>query len=456
MRSLSFCGTEVNLQFSWMDMEARAAGTCKFGDQTTSDVTVRLRNRDGRPEWFHCHSFILTKRSKFFANWLCKHPSDPRTESNNCIEVHCPGSESDHYVKLLKLIYLSEESVSDSWDSVKSALGVLQASMALQCETITKSCIQYLEAVPWDEKEEEEILEVVPTLGPEAMPILARMQPVNINATKSVFISAVRLATTIENSFPPFTDELKSSAQEQVEYMLLEDEETPLIAVDEDVKYEARAGLAKMFTTFEKGLSLLPSEYDQSPEAAEQRVLQSLLDLEWMCNILPKMEMMKDFVSGWACISDHVLATVPDEKYSSGLWAVKVKMMEVTGKALDAIGFGNVVLPALSRVQFLRTWLPYIRKLKPLLDSKSADNEAFPYKMDSDLCQNIEGAINSLVLALPSSDQAEILMDWMQRDEQLKYPDLSEAFEVWCYRTKSAKRRLLAGFNAIDNATITL
>ncbi|XP_008775081.2 BTB/POZ domain-containing protein At3g05675-like [Phoenix dactylifera] len=435
--------------------QARACGTFKLGDQITSDVTVRLINRDGRPELFPCHLFILTKKCKFFANWLSQHPSYPITESSNCIEVHCLGSEYDHYVKLLKLIYLPEELVSDSWDSVKSALGVLQASIALQCETITKSCIRYLEAVPWDEKEEEEILKVVPTLGPEAMPIVARMQPVDTNATKNVFISAIRFATTIESSFPPFADELKTSAQEQVEYMLLEDEETPLIALDEDVKYEARSGLAKMFTTFEKGLSLLPSEYDQSPEVAEQRVVQNLLDLEWMCNILPKMEMMKDFVSTWACISDHVLAIVQDEKFSSGLWAVKAKLIEVTGKALDAIGYGNVVLPAPSRVQFLKTWLPYIRNLKPLLDSKNADDEAFPYKMDGDLCQNIEGAITSLVLALPSSHQADILMDWMQRTEQLKYPDLSEAFEVWCYRTKSAKRRLLVGFNGIHNPTIT-
>ncbi|XP_073106042.1 BTB/POZ domain-containing protein At3g05675 isoform X3 [Elaeis guineensis] len=445
----------VHYNWSLHIIRAGAAGTCEFGDQTTSDVTVRLRSRDGRPEWFHCHSFILMKKSKFFAHWLSKHPTYPSPESNNCIEVHCPGSEFDHYVKLLKLIYLSEETVSDSWDSVKSSLGVLRASIALQCETITKSCIQYLEAVPWDEKEEEEILKVIPNLGPEAMPILARVQPVDTSATKNVFISAIRFATTIENSFPPLADELKTSAQEQVDYMLLEDEETPLIAVDDDVKYEARSGLAKMFTNFEKRLSLLPSEFDQSPEAAEQRLLQSLSDLEWICNILPKMEMMKDFVSGWACISDHVLAVVQDEKYSSGLWAIKAKLIEVTGKALDAIGYGNVVLPAPSRVQFLKTWLPYIRKLKPLLDSKSADDEAFPFKMDSDLCQNIEGAITSLVLALPSNDQADILMEWMQRPEQLKYPDLSEAFEVWCYRTKSAKRRLVVGFKGIDNPTIS-
>jgi hypothetical protein len=75
--------------------------------------------------------------------------------------------------------------------------------------------------------------------------------------------------------------------------------------------------------------------------------------------------------------------------------------------------------------------------------------------MDEDLCQSIEGAIISLVLALPSNDQADILADWMEAD-QVSYPDLSEAFEVWCYRTKSAKRRLAEGLRRVDNTTVSL
>lgn len=54
---------------------------------------------------------------------------------------------------------------------------------------------------------------------------------------------------------------------------------------------------------------------------------------------------------------------------------------------------------------------------------------AFPYKMSEDLCQCIERAIVSLVSALSSNDQAEILADWIIA-EQVKYPDLSEAFEI--------------------------
>ncbi|XP_072995178.1 BTB/POZ domain-containing protein At3g05675-like isoform X1 [Typha latifolia] len=436
--------------------QTRVAEQYKFNDQTTSDVIVHLRNSDERVELFHCHSFILMKNSKFFTNQLSSNnQTSCDLEPCLCIEVQCPRSQYDHYVKLLKLLYLSEESIANSLDSVKSTIGIFRASISLQCESITQICIQYLEAVPWDEKEEEEILKLVPSLGPEAMPILSRIQPANANATKNVFLSAIHFAMSMESPFPPFLDELKTSAQEQVEYMLLADEHTPLVVMDEDVKSEVRMGLDAMFTSFKAGLDLLPLEFDRSPEQAEQRVLHSLVDLEWICTVLPRIEMMKDFVSRWTQISDYVLAVVLDEKYNSRLWAVKAKLIEITGKALDAVGYGSVVLPPSSRVQILKTWLPYVRKMKPLLDLKSEEDETFSYKIDGDICQNIEGAIVSLVLALPSSDQADILTDWMNRTEQLNYPDLSEAFEIWCYRSKTAKRRLVVGLNGVGNHTVS-
>ncbi|XP_058085053.1 BTB/POZ domain-containing protein At3g05675-like [Magnolia sinica] len=436
--------------------KATVADIYELGDRATSDVVVRLRNKDGRPEWFYCHSSILSKKSKFFADRLSVISSSCQTlDSHNCIEVCCSGPEYDHYVKLLRLFYLSDHLVTDSWDSVRTALGVLQAATALCCEEIAQSCIEYLEAVPWEEKEEDVILKTISGLGPVAMPILARIQPVDLNAVKHVFISAIRFATSKDKSLPPFTDDLKTSAQEQVEYMLAEDEDLPLVTADSDIKAEVKIGLSKLFSAFESELNLLLSESDRSLEEAESKVLQCLSDLEWVCSILPKMDMLKDFVCSWVDISVNVLAVVQDKKLSSGIWAVKVKLIEVTAKVLDAVGYGNVVLPAPSRVQLLKIWLPYIRTMKPLLDSKCTEDEAFPYKMDADLCQGIEGAIISLVLALPSNDQADILTDWMEA-EQVRYPDLSEAFEVWCYRTKAAKRRLEVGFNEVGNATVSL
>ena len=61
-------------------------------------------------------------------------------------------------------------------------------------------------------------------------------------------------------------------------------------------------------------------------------------------------------------------------------------------------------------------------------------------KIDGEIWQALESSFVSIILALPSSDQAEILTEWLSKNGV--YPDLTEAFEVWCYRSKVAKRRL--------------
>lgn len=414
----------------------------KFADETTSDVRVCFRRVDEQPEWFPCHSSVLSNGSKYFADWLGQ--SD--ICSNNCVEVECPRVEYDHYVKVLKLMYLPCESILESLDSVKSTLGVLRASISLKCELITRSCIEYLESSSWDEKEEEEILEVAQSLGSEAVPLLARLQAPSANAVKNVFISAIRFATSLESSFPPFFDDLKTSAQEQIDFMLHEGDDPAMVMMDEDIRSVLREGLTKLLSTLRTGLDLLASEFDQSPEQAERRILRSLVDIEWIATVLTKIEMMNEFVSGWSEISQHILSVIQDKKYSSGLWAVKVKLIEVTGKALDAVGYGSVILPSTSRTHLLKAWLPYIRMTKHLLDGKTKD-DAFP-QMDADLCQNIESAMVSMILALPSGDQSDILSEWMLKADQFRYPDLTEAFEMWCYRSKTAIRRLKA---KIDN-----
>ncbi|XVF10341.1 hypothetical protein REPUB_Repub07fG0174500 [Reevesia pubescens] len=431
-----------------MDLTA-VAKPCNLGDKSTSDVTLRLRNGEGRPEWFYSHSTILINKSGFFADQL----SNP--DSCLCVEIQCSDSTYDHHVNLLRLLYLPTDSLLDSLDSVKSTIGILQLAVAFRCEEITNCCIQYLEAIPWEDKEEEQIVKAVSKLGPVAMPILARIQPVDLSATKNVFVSAVRFATSIGGSCPPFGDELKTSAQEQVDFMLGGDEDTPLVTADDEVKSVVKMGLSQVCSSFEKELFSLLVISDITAQTAENRILQSLSDVEWMCNMLPKMDLMKDFVSCWAEMSGKVLGVVEDKKLDDCMWGLKVKLVEVTGKVLEAVGYGNVILRAPCRVQLLKSWLPYIRKIKPLLDAKGHKETDFPYKMDEDLCQSIEGAIVSLVLALPSNDQADILSDWM-KTEQVRYPDLSEAFEIWCYRTKSAKRRLMESLDRVGNNTISL
>ncbi|XP_057519389.1 BTB/POZ domain-containing protein At3g05675-like [Amaranthus tricolor] len=417
-------------------------------DHNIKEITVYLRiNEQGTHKLFFFKSSVLIAKSEFFANKL----SSPNASS--CIEIHCSVLDYDHYVHLLSHLHLPSNSLVDSWKSVNSALGVLKVAVSLQCEEIAKACVDYLEAVPWEDKEEEEIIRIVPQLGNIASPILARVKPLDPNLTKNVFLAAVRYAMSINPPCPPFGDEIRISAQEQIEYMLVEDEETPLVAADDQVKSEIKNGLSQMFSLFEKELSSLLSYSDISLETSENNLLHNLGGLEWLCNLLPKINLMGDFVSKWVDLSIFIISVIENPKLESVMWSLKFKLIEITAKVLDIVGYGNVILPPVCRVQLLKIWLPYIQKMKPILDSVG-DKTGFPFRMDEDLCQSIQGAIVSLIVALPSNDQADILANWME-SKQLEYPDLTEAFEIWCYRTKSSNRRLAEGLDGLSNGSFS-
>ncbi|CAH8384142.1 unnamed protein product [Eruca vesicaria subsp. sativa] len=249
----------------------------------------------------------------------------------------------------------------------------------------------------------------------------------SLSSTMNVFSSALRFAMSIDTlkNSPELAHELKTSAQEQVEFMLSHDEEVRLLVSQEEVKSVVRLGISNVVSCL---LLLLPEEFD---------VLNTLYDVEWLCKVLPRMELMKDLVFKWADVSNEILVIAQNCNLG-----VKVKLVEVTGKVLEAVGYGVVIVPSRSRACLLKLWLPFIRRLKTLVDAQGSESE---YRMDEDLCEFLEGSMVSLVLTLPSNDQAQVFGEWMRgvAVEGVKFPDLSEAFEVWCYRSKSAKRRLL-------------
>eukprot|EP00249_Psilotum_nudum_P018441 c26805_g1_i1 orf=447-1916(-) len=435
--------------------KAESSFVSRLGERITSDVIVRLRTVDGRDDWIYAHSVILTKKSKYFADRLSDDwPTCHLLDSRNCIEVLCKENDVDHHVTLLRLLYLSEESMMDMWYNVKNALGILRVATKLGCDNIVSKCVQYLEAMPWEESEEDEILKTLPCLGAVVIPVLARLQPVDPEAIRNVFLSAIRVAILPERSseLVAFSSELRTSAQEQVEYMLVEDDDAPLLIADDKVKVEVKKCFLDLFEDFKVGMMDLMSETLVEIELSEEQILKRASDLVWTSRILPKLNLLSELVVCWEETSDAIMQVLRNKKLKTSFWETKFKVVELTGRVLEAVGYGNVILPTSQRTHLVRVWLSYIRDTKPLLDAQFS-HDKMKNCMDGDLCQSIEAAIVSLVLSLPSGDQAEILADWLQT-EQARYPDLSEAFEVWCYRTKAAKRRLALYMNGIVSTPV--
>ncbi|KAK4834431.1 hypothetical protein QYF36_022512 [Acer negundo] len=424
-----------------LDFETKAPS--RIGDRSTSDVVVRLRTQDGRDEWLYCHSHILVEKCKYFADRLSENwPTCQILDSRSCVEVYCQESDFDHHVNVLRLLYVATDGpVDDMWHGVRNALGILRVAVELECPQIVTACVNYLEAIPWEESEEEEILRIIPRMGSQAEPILARMQPVNPSAIVGIFLSAIRFATS---SPPSSFNDLKSSVQEQLEYMITEDDDAPLLTADDEIKSEVKECVKRLFARFSHVLEALLAERTESTSVeSKMQLFQShLSDLSWACQMLTKMEIMREFVNTWADASDKIVQVVEQESPTVVMVEIKSKAIEVAAKVLDAIGYGTVILPTAKRFHLVKVWLPFVRVTKPLIDSVATnDEDNLTLKIDGELWQSLESTFVSIILALPSVDQAEILTEWLENDH-IRYPDLTEAFEVWCYRSKVAKRRL--------------
>lgn len=427
--------------FRFQNSEMQAPS--KIGDRSTSDVVVRLRTQDSRDDWLYCHSHILIEKCKYFADRLSDNwPTCQIIDSRNCVEVYCQESDFDHHVNVLRLLYVATDGLlNDMWHGVRNALGILQVAVDLGCPQIVTACVSYLEAVPWEEAEEEEIIRIIPNMGAEAEPILARLQPVNPSAILGIFLSAIRFATSSPSSSMA---DLKSSAQEQLEYMITEDDDAPILTADDEIKSEVKQCVKRLFSRFNNILEALLSEHEESiSEEEKMQLFQShLLDLSWACQILSKMEIMREFVSSWVDASDKIIKATEQSSRTTEIVEIKLKVIEVAAKVLEAIGYGTVILPTAKRLHLVKLWLPFARVTRPLIDSATTDDEGtMTFKPDGELWQSLESTFVSMILALPSGDQAEILTEWLE-NQHIHYPDLTEAFEVWCFRSKVAKRRL--------------
>ncbi|KAL6601417.1 hypothetical protein ACP70R_044637 [Stipagrostis hirtigluma subsp. patula] len=430
----------------------------KIGDRATSDVVVRLRTPEGRDEWLYCHSAVLAAGSSYFADRLSDAwPTCQILGSRYCVEVHCQEPDLSSHVNALRLLYAAEPC---SRFGVRGALGVLQAAVRLGCAQIAAACAGYLESAPWDEADEEEILRAVPSLGPQYECVLARLRPIDPAPVTSIFLSAFRHATLSPAAGP--ARELKSAAQEQLEYMLTEDDDAPLLATDnENVKSQVKDCVSVLLSRFSDFMTSILRRQAEARLGGNDELQQELhcfvSDVSWVCQILSKLEMMKCLVLYWVGISSDVVEVVEVVCVGIDCLKTRLKVVEVAAKVLEAVAFGNIVLPAEKRCHAVNVWIGFAGKTKSLIDQADNDGndddgdvdaEIAKVNLDSEVWQGLESAIVSIVLTLPSNKQAEILSGWLQ-SKQVRYPDLTEAFEAWCYRSKVAKRRL-SFLNHID------
>ncbi|XP_022763260.1 BTB/POZ domain-containing protein At1g63850-like isoform X2 [Durio zibethinus] len=178
-----------------------------FNDPSTADVILRLFVNQSPFDsatpldsahhsdiQVYLHSRVID-RAKYFAallsdRWQHQTSTDTSSindaedsrsnDSNNVVHLNLgvledPNSIAVH-LTVLQLLYTND--FATVIDSASTALEILPVALELLFEDCVKSCVNFLEAVPWSEEEEKRVLSLIPFLREEeSKELLARVSP---------------------------------------------------------------------------------------------------------------------------------------------------------------------------------------------------------------------------------------------------------------------------------------
>lgn len=423
-----------------------------FGRPETSDLTVMLYGKEGIAVRMSVHRDMLSQSSAFFAQRLAAPAGDPAHAPPACVEIHdCDDAEI--YVETVGLMYCDAAKHHRLLkQSVPRVLRVMSAADALGFHACVRSCLDYLEAVPWvGDEEERSVVSSVRRLqsrddgcngyGGAVSPLLKRVAASDdcLRPPSDTFASITEMVLTS-------TDERGRREMKALVLNLLKDSSRSHgvgsrggaddVSPPDDISsaetlYGSCRGCLDRLRRLFADASSEPEHY--SP-AVTRRIGLETDNLLWLVEMLLASPRAGDgLVALWSgqaeLAASHARVPAPSRHAVS----------RVTARLFVGVGRGELLPPSDSRLRLLQVWLP------PLIDdyawlqrggggggggSRPSASAAFDRRL-------VEDGIGQTILTLPLEDQRSILLAWFRRFLKLgdDCPNLQRAFEVWWRRT---------------------
>ncbi|XP_078430531.1 BTB/POZ domain protein [Wolffia australiana] len=379
-----------------------------FGRPETSDLRVVVSGKEGVAVRMGVHKSVLSEHSTFFAAMLSRSQTSVRSiDIADCEDVEI-------YVETIGLMYCGEIKQRLIKQSVSRVLRVLKVAEALGFRSGVRSCLEYLEAVPWTGDEEESVVASLRRLEREfgASPILKRVvssgPPKQPNGTLTQIIDLV-----LKNSDERGRREMKALV------LKLLRENSLITGGAGDVCGETLYDSCRRCIS---SLVLIAGDVGGAlPDTTAQRVALEVDNLLWMMQIMVDRRIADELVVIWA-EQDELAALHAKLQVAS-----RHPLSFITARLFVGIGKGEMLPSKETRQRLLQTWLP------PLIE----DYDWLQRGCRSFNGKAVEEGIGRTILTLPLEDQQSFLLSWV--DNFLKAgdrcPNLQRAFEVWWRRT---------------------
>ncbi|KAJ7296496.1 hypothetical protein O6H91_15G081800 [Diphasiastrum complanatum] len=387
-----------------------------FNDISSSDVKLTLSSKEGCCVTVNVHKQTLSSQSRFFAAKLSDRWSKQRVPPYMIDVSDCDDVEV--YLQTIRLMYCRDLKRALMKENVAKVLGILKVSASIVFEAGIMSCLEYLEAVPWSEDEEEKVMSLVSQLhldGPGASEVLTRLSITDGNASQDILSGLLDSVT--KGTDDKARREMKAlvarmlqenAAQECSQRTLYHACHVCLDLLMQLFKQAANADIPKKNIVEDRGVLL-------------NQIARQADNLFWLAEMLIDQQIADDFLKLWACQTElaalHMRIPI----------VLRYEVSRITARLCIAIGKGQVLSPKDVRLLLLQTWF------QPLID-----DFGWLHRCCKGLDKNVvEEAISQTILTLPFKQQRGILLGWFDRFSTMgdDCPNLQKAFEVWWRRT---------------------
>ncbi|KAG6606077.1 BTB/POZ domain-containing protein, partial [Cucurbita argyrosperma subsp. sororia] len=385
----------------------------QFNDASSSDIKLTLSSRDGISVSMNVHRQILVAHSRFFALKLSERwAKQQRSPSPYIVEI-ADCDDVEVYIETLKLMYCRDLRKKLMKEDVPRVLGVLKVSAAIGFDAGVLSCLEYLEAAPWAEDEEEKVASLLSELhleGVAAGEVLKRVSievtngPEDGNDNEEVLLKLLHVV--LEGKDEKARREMKGLVSKMLR------ESSSQNDLRKESLYSACDGCLQLLRHhFMRAVG----EFQGVGEIAKQAD-----NLHWILDILIDRQIAEDFLKIWASQSELAAA------HSKVPAVHRFEISRVTARLFVGIGKGQLLAPKDVRYQLLQTWLV------PFYDDFGWMRRA-SRGLDRHL---IEDGLSNTILTLPLAWQQDILLAWFNRfmNSGEDCPNIQRGFEVWWRR----------------------
>ncbi|KAG6492573.1 hypothetical protein ZIOFF_047536 [Zingiber officinale] len=299
-----------------------------------------------------------------------------------------------------------------------------QVSVDIKFDEGISACLEYLEAIPWSEYEEEKVISILGKLHIQQLrePIREIFQRVSVQP--STFANADPIFLGILDGVLQSKDKkARRDIKTLISGLLKEDvnqsniQYNKLDVSKDSLYYLCQKCLDHLMQLFSEAANI-ENVADRASLMGE--VAREADNVQWLVDILINKRIADEFVALWADQSE--LSTC----HSKIPCMYRFEISRITAQLCVAIGRGRILVSKDAKISLLRTWLEALYDDFGWMKRACRD---FDKKM-------VEDGLCATILTLPMVEQQSILLRWFDcfLNNGDNCPNMQRAFVVWWRR----------------------